>query len=197
MTSSSDDSHEDASEARTMTDAREVAFEACSCGQPMDQCCGQFEVVPACCGRQTETGECCGHAVPAEGDCCHQFGCPAHGHDTEGHKSPLPEPDVERLDRALQYASELVRHHDARATKAERERDELRELIFIWGEATLDMREAECSEQDTGACASMGDDHYPPCDGCGRMASAWDTLQGIEGVMFEAYEQLREAGYER
>jgi len=74
---------------------------------------------------------------------------------------------------------------------------ELRELLYIWGEAMLDMEEAECSEQDTGACASMGSDHYPYCDGCEKDASAFATLQGIEGVMREAYERLREAGYER
>lgn len=84
-----------------------------------------------------------------------------------------------------------------RAEKAEGERDTLRELIFIWGEAQANMADATCSEAETGACASYRPETFDPCPGCARMGSAWQTLQGIEGVMQEKYDELREAGYER
>lgn len=74
---------------------------------------------------------------------------------------------------------------------------ELREFLFIWGEAKLDVEEAVCTEQDTGACRGMGNSHYDWCDGCKRSASAWDTLQGIERVMLEKACDMRELGYER
>lgn len=75
---------------------------------------------------------------------------------------------------------------------------ELREFLFIWGEAKQVVDEVQCGEQDTGACATIqGVERFDYCDRCKEWASAWDALQGIERVMSERYDEMREAGYER
>lgn len=74
---------------------------------------------------------------------------------------------------------------------------ELRELIYIWGEARQGADEYVCTEQDTGACSTVNIHCPERCEACSRAIDSFDALQGIERVMQEKYDDLREAGYER